>query len=404
MDALKAQLAQNNQDHVFQFWDELTGEQKQRLQGQLGQWDLTDVCLAFTESMADQEKKKTASGQEQPLQPLPSDRYLDRCDLSVEQLATFKDIGLKAIREGQVAVVVLAGGQGTRLGFDKPKGMYDLGLPSGKSLFQIQVERLIRLQRFANESADSTAEPKQIHLFVMTSPATDQTTKAYFEQQKYFGLEQGQVHFVQQAVMPCFSLNGQLLLAERDRLAESPDGNGGLYTALARSGALNQMRDLGVTHVHVYCVDNVLVRVADPAFVGFAIQRRLSAVAKAVDKRSADEPVGVFGLVDDRLRVLEYSEISREQSEHVDSNGRLTHRFGNICNHLFTVDFLQTVADARLPQHVALKKIPHLDLSTGSLIKPEVINGVKLEKFIFDVFELTRYLSQILLKCTFVIN
>jgi UDP-N-acetylglucosamine/UDP-N-acetylgalactosamine diphosphorylase len=150
------------------------------------------------------------------------------------------------------------------------------------------------------------------------------------------------------------------------------------------------MSRLSITHVHVYCVDNVLVSVADAAFAGFTIERKLSASAKAVEKRSSDEPVGVFGLVNDRLKVLEYSEISKAQSEMTDADGKLTYRFGNICNHMFTLDFLRQITKARLPQHVAMKKITYLDVETGDLIKPTQVNGVKLEKFIFDVFEMTK--------------
>lgn len=391
MASLSEKLTQHGQSHVLHYWNELNGEQKKRLQDQLDQWNLSEVCSTFTESMSElKQKKASPCHNASTLKPLPTDRYLDRSEISSEHLASLKEIGLKAVANGEVAVVLLAGGQGTRLGSTEPKGMYNIGLPSGKSLFQVQVERLIRLQRLA-VAVDSNATNRPVHLFVMTSPVTHQDTETYFKQQSYFGLKPEQVHFLQQAVMPCFGLEGELLLADRDRLAESPDGNGGIYSALARSGSLDRMRQLGVKYVHVYCVDNILVRVADPAFVGFAVQRQLAAVAKAVNKRSADEPVGVFGLIDDRLRVLEYSEITCQQSESTDSDGRLTYRLGNICNHLFTLDFLYQVANTRLPQHVALKKIPNLDVKSGDLIQPQSPNGIKLEKFIFDVFELTRY-------------
>ena len=275
---------------------------------------------------------------------------------------------------------MLAGGQGTRLGVSYPKGMYNVGLPSNKTLFQIQIERLKRLQLLAS-SSDKKAK---IQWFIMTSGPTRKTTLDYFEKNSYFGLDKNQITFFDQGTLPCFTFDGKIILSSKCEISRSPDGNGGLYDSLKANGIIAKLKQLKIDYIHAYCVDNILVKLADPVFMGYCIERRADAGVKSVEKASAYEAVGVFCKVNGKYKVVEYSEISKELAEKRDQNDKLMFGCGNICNHFFTTDFLSKVVNERLPHHVAKKKISYID-SNGNLIKAIKPNGIKLEKFIFDV-------------------
>lgn len=258
--------------------------------------------------------------------------------------------------------------------------MYDVGLPSGKSLFQLQVERLKRLQTLASGEAGEA----KIYWFIMTSGPTRQTTMAYFKENDYFGLDPAQVTFFDQGTLPGFTFDGRIILSSKFEISRSPDGNGGLYDALKVNGIVDRLRELKIEFVHAYCVDNILVKVGDPLFLGYCIDRNAETGVKSVEKDGPHEAVGVFCKVNGRYRVVEYSEISKELAEQRDESGKLVYRCGNICNHFFTTEFLGRVVNERLPHHVAKKKIAHID-ADGKLVKPSQPNGIKLEKFIFDV-------------------
>lgn len=277
----------------------------------------------------------------------------------------------------------MAGGQGTRLGSSEPKGCYDVGLPSGKSLFQIQIERVRRLVTL---SENKTGFP----VFFMTSPATHAPTVQYFQDNKFFGLPATDVSFFQQGMLPCLTYDGKILMQSKTQVALAPDGNGGIYKALRVSGALEDMKRRGVKYVHIFGVDNILVKVGDPSFVGYCISRQSSASNKVVLKCRPTEKVGVMCLRNGVPGVVEYSEISKEMSELWDSAAnRLVYSAGNIAQHFFTVAFLESVQDKTFPIHVAKKNIPALD-SEGKATK---VAGIKLECFIFDSFAWSKAMS-----------
>ena len=258
--------------------------------------------------------------------------------------------------------------------------MYDVGLPSHKSLFQLQAERLRRLQVLASgETGDA-----KIYWFIMTSGPTHQATVAYFEEHRYFGLASDQVTFFDQGTLPGFTFDGRIILSSKFELSRSPDGNGGLYDALKVNGIVDRLKALKIEFVHAYCVDNILVKVGDALFLGYCIDRNAETGVKSVEKDGPHEAVGVFCKVNGKYKVVEYSEISKELAEQRDEAGKLAFGCGNICNHFFTTEFLARVVNERLPHHVAKKKIACVD-SDGNLIKPTKPNGIKLEKFIFDV-------------------
>ncbi|KRZ86637.1 UDP-N-acetylhexosamine pyrophosphorylase [Trichinella sp. T8] len=295
---------------------------------------------------------------------------------------------LQLIAENKVAVIVLAGGEGSRLKSYAPKGAMDIGLPSGKSLFQLQAERIIKLQKLATEFANSKNQTVAVKIewLIMVSPATVRKTEKFFHEHAYFGLDKAQIHFFRQGTMPCFSFTKKVLFDSVDAIAMAPDGNGGMFAALKKSNLLYMMERRGIEFVHVYCVDNVLVRVGDPLFFGYCKYMKADCAAKVIKKTSPTEQLGVV-CCDPKPKVLEYSEISSALAEKRDEKGELVFRAGNIANHVFAFQFLKKMCndDVALPYHLAKKAIPYVQ-ADNILQIPVEPNGYKLEKFIFDVF------------------
>ncbi|CCH59548.1 hypothetical protein TBLA_0B07300 [Henningerozyma blattae CBS 6284] len=316
---------------------------------------------------------------------LPSTSYQSIIDNKQLQDAYY-EIGIDSIKKGEVAVILMAGGQGTRLGSSNPKGCFDIGLPSHKSLFQIQAERLISLQNLANSDIP-------IHWYIMTSPLTSEPTQSFFEKNNFFGLSKDQITFFNQGTLPALDPKGeQFLIGSPTTLVESPDGNGGLYRALRDNHLIEDFVNRGIKHIHMYCVDNILTKLADPVFIGFAIKNNYQLATKSVRKRSPHESVGVIATRDSKPCVIEYSEISNQLAESIDKEtGLLKLRAANIVNHYYSVDLLKSHVDNwcnNLTYHIANKKIPIYDSKTDSIIKFETPNGIKLEQFIFDIFPL----------------
>lgn len=300
--------------------------------------------------------------------------------------------GLAAYQAGQVAIILLAGGQGTRLGSAEPKGCYNIGLPSQKSLFQMQGERIAKLQQLAGPSAPL------IPWYVMTSGPTRAATEAFFAAHHHFGLRPEQVTFFEQGVLPTFDLEGRIIIEDASTISVAPDGNGGIYAALVKEGVLTSMRQRGVRYVHAYCVDNCLVKVGDPLFVGYCIEKDVDCGAKAVPKSFAEEPVGVICLKNGKPAVVEYSEIDKATATATHADGRLVYGAANIANHFYTLAFLDSIAGfaGELQYHVARKKIKYYDPATQASLTPKAPNGTKLELFIFDVFPFAKRFAVLL--------
>ena len=364
---LRARFDAAGQGHVFQYWDDLTLEERTALLHQLMSFDVEPLSGFLN---AARQTESTTTGTDAIIAPFsktvaPS----SDCDDAV---------GMEAIHQGSVAALVLAGGQGTRLGFDGPKGMYDIGLQSGKTLFQLLAERLVKLS-------------PTIPLYVMTSPLNHEETMRFFEQNHNFGLNS--VTCFPQGMLPCLFDDGTIIMESKSSVAMAPDGNGGIYPALVNSGMIQKMTHHGIQYLHVFSIDNALIKPADPIFIGYCISQQADCGNKVVWKAHAHEKVGVLAERNGHSCIVEYSEITKEMAERTDSQGRLEFGAANICNHFYTLDFIQNVIVPTMGHmyHIARKKIPYFN--GHSTVSPTSENGLKLESFIFDVFPMSKSMA-----------
>jgi UDP-N-acetylglucosamine/UDP-N-acetylgalactosamine diphosphorylase len=383
---LRAKYEKAGQEQVFAFYDSLSTAEKASIFEQLSNFDPEYINELADKALNPPKTEAT----EATLEPLSENATSSVLDSKAEDLEKWYDSGLELIAENKVAVVLMAGGQGTRLGSSAPKGCYDIGLPSKKSLFQLQGERIAKVEQLAKKKHGK--ENVTVPWYVMTSGPTRGPTQKFFEENNYFGLKAENVVIFEQGVLPCISNDGKILLESKSKVAVAPDGNGGLYQALIKSGVVADMGKRGIQHIHAYCVDNCLVKVADPTFIGFSASKSVDIATKVVRKRNAKESVGLILQKNGKPDVVEYSEISTEDAEAKDPKDSelLKFRAANIVNHYYSYEFLESIPRwvKTLPHHVARKKIPYVDTEKGETVKPEKPNGIKLEQFVFDCFPL----------------
>lgn len=378
------------QNHVFRFVDasKVTAQEACELVEILRQFDPHQIAAQFDRSIRAESVMNVHADE---ITPLEDDVVHQLNETAPEITSKWLDLGLEAVAKGRTGALLLSGGQGTRLGFAGPKGMYDIGLPSGKSLFEIFALRILKVQDLAKKHFELSEIPT-ITLLIMTSEMNYESTLSFFHKNKNFGLSKDQLHFFCQGTLPCFTNDGKFILETASQLARAPDGNGGIYSALKRSGMLDLLSARNVQYLHVFSVDNVLCKVADPVFIGFCIEQDADCGNKVVWKTHPDESVGVVAKRNEAYCVVEYSELGRAASERIDpKSGKLSFGAANICNHLFRLEFLERCCnqiDARY--HVAKKKIPHVNDEGTGTITPTSTTGIKLETFIFDVFPLSK--------------
>ncbi|XP_074066717.1 UDP-N-acetylhexosamine pyrophosphorylase-like protein 1 [Macrotis lagotis] len=387
---VRAGLERAGQAHLLRFWAELAPAGRASLLADLAPLDpdeLGEHCRRAAAARArEQAPLEQADSRMRPVQPevLGGVRRSDP-----QSLRRWEQEGFHQIAQNKVAVLLLAGGQGTRLGVTYPKGMYRVGLPSGKTLYELQAERIRRVEQMAGHKHNTQCT---VPWYIMTSEFTLKPTVEFFKENNFFKLDPANVIMFEQRMLPAVDFNGQAILERKDKVAMAPDGNGGLYRALVNNEILEDMERRGVEYVHVYCVDNILVKMADPVFIGFCVMKGADCGAKVVEKAYPTEPVGVVCQVDGIYQVVEYSEVSLETAQRQDESGNLVFNAGNICNHFFTRNFLQTITrefEPLLKSHVAIKKVPFVD-EDGNLVKPLKPNGIKMEKFVFDVFQFSK--------------
>jgi UDP-N-acetylglucosamine/UDP-N-acetylgalactosamine diphosphorylase len=369
-DDLRQRLRQYGQEHVLAWWDQLGHDERRELLAQEQALDLDLLRRLY--GRRDQAFAPPAAERIAPVPVIPRDG---------PTRGEHARQGEEAFHRGEVAVLVVAGGQGSRLGFNHPKGMFPVGPVSGKSLFQIHAEKVRARGRRHNVT---------LPFLVMTSPATHADTVAYFAAHDYFGLPSHEVHFFCQGTMPALDrASGRLLMEKPGQLFLSPDGHGGTLTALSASGLLDRLKHRGVRHVFYFQVDNPLVRVADPVFLGHHIAHRAEVSSKIVPKLGPTDKLGNVTRVDGRCTIIEYSDLPEELGRQTDANGRLRLWAGSPAIHVFDLDFLARVTahPDGMPFHVAKKKVPYLN-DKGEMAQPDQENALKFERFIFDVLPL----------------
>ena len=287
----------------------------------------------------------------------------------------FESAGLEAIKACKVGAILLAGGQGTRLGFDKAKGMYNIGVTRELYIFEQLIENLKKVTNKAGA---------WVPLYIMTSDKNDEQTRAFFEEHNFFGYNKDFVKFFVQEMVPAVDFDGNVLMEAEDSLAMSPNGNGGWYKSLVKAGLDKDLEEKGVEWLNVFAVDNVLQQIADPEFVGATLASGCVSGAKVVRKCDPYERVGALCLEDGKPSIVEYYELTPEMAEAKGDNGSLLYGFGVILNYIFRVDKLNEIANSALPLHIVEKKVPYLD-ENGTFVKPETPNAYKFETLILDM-------------------
>jgi UDP-N-acetylglucosamine pyrophosphorylase len=369
------------QGQVFAFYDQLEPAAQERLLAEAGEIDLAEVERLNQMLVA----KNAAAGLNlSGLAPAPYEARPEHGG-SAGDWAKAKAAGEAALAAGRVAAFTVAGGQGTRLGYDGPKGTFPVTPVKGKTLFQVFAEKLLAAGRRYG---------RPLHWFIMTSHQNHAATEAFLGEHGYFGLDRGRVHCFRQGRMPAVDFSGKILLESPGAIALSPDGHGGSLRALDRSGALDLMAAEGVDILSYFQVDNPLVRCIDPAFVGWHVRRQSEMSSKMVPKAYAEEKLGHFCVQGGKVVVIEYSDLPMDLQRETDSAGQLRYRSGSIAIHLLDREFIRRLARSggagALPFHRADKKIPTID-AAGQPVKPERPNGIKFELFVFDALPFARH-------------
>jgi UDP-N-acetylglucosamine/UDP-N-acetylgalactosamine diphosphorylase len=361
----KQKLRACSQEHLLKYYDELTDGEKKFL---LQQIDELDVSLLDLIKEGNTQFKK---GKIQPIEAMTCSEIENRKE-------EFEQIGLEALRQCKVGAVLLAGGQGTRLGLDKPKGMLNVGLTKDIYLFEQLIYNLLDVVKRVDA---------WVPLFIMTSEKNDMDTRSFFEEHNYFGYNKDFVYFFVQDMAPSVSYNGKIYMEEKGRLSTSPNGNGGWFASMNRAGLLDKMQELGVEWLNVFSVDNVLQKIADPVFVGATMVKDVDCGSKVVPKAAPEEKVGVMCLEDGKPSIIEYYEMTPEMVEQRDENGTLLYNYGVILNYLFRVSTLKRIMDQRLLLHIVEKKIPYID-ENANPVSPTEVNGYKFELLVLDMIRM----------------
>ena len=373
---LRRRAADAGQDHVFRFWDDLPEDGRRRLLAQLAEIDWEELSTLIDEHVTNRRPVELPPDLEPaPFIPLPTG------DAERKERRRVRGLGEELIAAGKVAAFVVAGGQGTRLGYDGPKGAFPIGPVSNRTLFEIFADHIRAARRAYGAS---------IPWYIMTSRANDRATRDFFEAHNTFNLPQADVKCFTQGMMPAIDLEGKLLLAERDSLAWNPDGHGGSIRALARSGMLDDMAARGIEYLSYFQVDNPLVLAVDPVFIGCHADARSDMSSKMARKREPKEKLGVFCLSQRRLHVIEYSDLPDDLAEAKTPDGRLRFEAGSIAIHILGRRFVERLNAGKrfaLPFHRAEKKIPSVD-ANGRPQHPGRPNGIKFETFVFDALPL----------------
>jgi len=365
VEEIKRELKKHNQEHLWDFYEKIEGNNKEKFLEQMDRIDFGLIDSLYKNTA------KELHESEAKLEPID---YWDKERLG-GKYDFYEEIGIEAISTGKLAAVTMAGGQGTRLGHNGPKGTYDIGLDSKKCLFELLCDGL----KEAGEKYRVV-----IPWFIMTSEENHEQTIEFFKQKRYFGYEKN-IYFFKQGQLPMVDTEGKILIGENGLIKEASDGHGGVYESLVKSGMVEKMKQLGIEWVFIGGVDNCLVRMVDPVLMGLAIYREVTAAGKSVVKANPKEKVGVFCKKNGKPNVIEYSEISEEMAEATDAAGELLYGESHILCNLFHINAIERMGTNPLPYHSAFKKASYID-SNGDVVVPDSPNAYKFEAFLFDAF------------------
>ena len=367
LEEIKATLKKYGQEHLLNHYELLDDVHKQKLLDEIKRIDFELINSLYKNA------EKTQDNEGDIITPID---YLDKYKLN-DQYKYYENLGKKAIKEGKLAVVTMAGGQGTRLGHNGPKGTFDIGLDSHKSLFELLCDGI---------KEEAKKYDMTIPWFIMTSRENNKETVEFFEKHKYFGYKKDKnLFFFIQGELPMVDTEGKILIGEDGLIKLAADGHGGIYESLVKTGMTKKMREMGVEWVFIGGVDNCLVKMVDPVLMGIAIDKKVTVACKSVVKANPKEKVGVFCKRNGRPNVIEYTEITDEMAEARDKDGELLYGESHILCNLFSVGAIERMGAEPLPYHVAFKKASYLD-KDGKLVEPDSPNAYKFEAFLFDAF------------------
>lgn len=359
----KALLEEKGQSQLLKYYDELTEEQQKSLLEQIAgiDFDLLNMLDDLGNGNADRN-----------ISPLED-------TVSIEEINSKRDeyteIGNKAIKEGKVAALLLAGGMGTRLGSDKPKGMYNIGETRDLFIFQALINNLMDVVNSVGT---------WVPLYIMTSDKNHEDTVNFFEEKNYFGYNKEYVEFFKQEMAPAVSFDGKILLEDKGKIATSPNGNGGWFISFVNAGLYEKAKAQGVEYINTFAVDNVCQRIADPCFVGAMMAENYRCASKSVAKAAPDEKIGALCIEDGKPSIVEYYELTEEMMNAKKENGEMAYKYGVILNYLFNMDDLYKNLNEKLVWHIVKKKVPYIN-EDGVTVKPETENGYKFETLILDM-------------------
>lgn len=367
LEEAKAILKKYNQSHLLNQFDNLEEDKKEKILN-----DIFNIDFELVDSLYRNANKDT-NNEKDEITPM---EYLDKYKLH-EDYKLYEDLGKKAIKEGKLAAVTMAGGQGTRLGFNGPKGEYDIGLDSHKSLFELLCDNLKEGEKIYGV---------KIPWFIMTSEENNKETVRFFEKHKFFGYQKDKnIFFFNQGKLPMVDTEGKILLNEEGMIKQAANGHGGIYEALVKNDMVKKMKELGIEWVFIGGVDNCLAKMVDSLFVGVAIDKDVTVACKSVVKANPHEKVGVFCKRNGKPSVIEYSEITDEMAEARDKDGELLYGESNLLCNLFNIEAIERMGSLPLPYHIAYKKAKYID-KDGNLVVPDSPNAYKFESFLFDSF------------------